>query len=536
MDAIGKIAELLKDESIHKRMAAAVVLAELKPKDASVVSALVEAAKDPSEGLAAAALAALGQIGSMKALPVMIESLSRSGDVGKEAARAVGALGEDALPAVKEYLKDAAPEVRAAVAGAVDIRGGKQSLEIALEGLRGQSWDTANRVTLALRQEIKDLKEADRKSLLKQVEKFVELKRVQEDETALRAGLKVLGFLELPDATETLLAHVSSRKATSVRAEAITALRFASAGGPTRKALRRLMELLEDADTLVARSARDTLTVLPLSPELAEDLAECTTAANPEVAFWAITRLGGMGGKVAEKALVPVASGKDRTRAQAAAKAIAALPEGEKLLAAALADADEEVGAQVLAEALQPLSKKLSRKEIAALLKAGTKDLKDSVALARRKLDPVRDADPQGWVEAIRGAAEAQVKKEPGKAEALYALLTRSPLGTPDDRYAYAKLMLARSSKDPHPKARQRDPALQELQKLATDGFPLAQTLGKEKSLDDEDRYYLGFHFAESHVPEEQGVGYDLLEALSKKGKGKLAKAAKNKLALLEGA
>jgi hypothetical protein len=96
--------------------------------------------------------------------------------------------------------------------------------------------------------------------------------------------------------------------------------------------------------------------------------------------------------------------------------------------------------------------------------------------------------------------------------------------------------MLARSSKDPHPKARQRDPALQELQKLATDGFPLAQTLGKEKSLDDEDRYYLGFHFAESHVPEEQGVGYDLLEALSKKGKGKLAKAAKNKLALLEGA
>ncbi|HEX4620615.1 MAG TPA: HEAT repeat domain-containing protein, partial [Myxococcaceae bacterium] len=136
MDAIGRIAQLLKDESIHKRMAAAVVLGELKPKDASVVSALVEAAKDPSEGLAAAALAALGQIGSMKALPVMIESLGRSGDVGKEAARAVGALGEDALPAVKEYLKDAAPEVRAAVAGAVDIRGGKQSLEIALEGLR----------------------------------------------------------------------------------------------------------------------------------------------------------------------------------------------------------------------------------------------------------------------------------------------------------------------------------------------------------------------------------------------------------------
>jgi HEAT repeat protein len=85
MDAIAQIARLLDDPSTHKKMAAAVVLGELKAKDASAVSALIKAAKDESEGVAAAALTALGQIGSTKALPVLLESLARGGDVQTEA-------------------------------------------------------------------------------------------------------------------------------------------------------------------------------------------------------------------------------------------------------------------------------------------------------------------------------------------------------------------------------------------------------------------------------------------------------------------
>jgi hypothetical protein len=203
------------------------------------------------------------------------------------------------------------------------------------------------------------------------------------------------------------------------------------------------------------------------------------------------------------------------------------------LLANALAAAEEEVGSQVLAEALQPIAKRLGKKEVTALLRAGVKDLKGAVALARRKLEPVREADPEAWATALRDGAEAAVKKDAARAETLYALLARSPVGTDMDRYALARLLLSRSPKDPHPKARQRDPAVLELQRLAGGSFPLAKTLQKDKSLNDQDRYYLGFHFAESHVPDEQSVGYDLLEALAKKGKTKIGKAAKNKLALL---
>ena len=64
---------------------------------------------------------------------------------------------------------------------------------------------------------------------------------------------------------------------------------------------------------------------------------------------------------------------------------------------------------------------------------------------------------------------------------------------------------------------------------------PVGVVASQLKTIEPEDRYYLGFHFAESHVPEEHAVGYDLLEHIARSGKGKLAKAAKNKLALLEG-
>jgi hypothetical protein len=114
-------------------------------------------------------------------------------------------------------------------------------------------------------------------------------------------------------------------------------------------------------------------------------------------------------------------------------------------------------------------------------------------------------------------------------------MLVRSPHATLDDRYAHASLLLRRSSLDPHPRARHADPALVELEKLAADGFALAAALEKDKRVGDEARYHVGFHFAEHTSPEVRAVGVSLLEGLSTKGRGKLPRAARNKLGLLRG-
>jgi len=231
MDALKRIVELLDDATPRKRIAAAVVLGELKVKDAAVVSRLIEMAKDELDAYAEAAIEALGQVQALKALPVLLDSLNRSRDVQQAAKEAIANLGEAALPELKARLADATPEARAVLSQLLPAVGGKQSFELALEGLRGQSFDAINRVTLSVRQEAREMSEAQRRVMKTQVLKFLEKKKTLEDEDVTRGAIKILGFLELPETQDELLGFLSTKHPPLVRMEAATAMRFACARG-----------------------------------------------------------------------------------------------------------------------------------------------------------------------------------------------------------------------------------------------------------------------------------------------------------------
>jgi hypothetical protein len=109
-------------------------------------------------------------------------------------------------------------------------------------------------------------------------------------------------------------------------------------------------------------------------------------------------------------------------------------------------------------------------------------------------------------------------------------LLCRTDKATDDDRYGLATLELARKSKDTRPAARAGDDALKQLSALLARGYDLATALRRDRSVELDDLFYLGFHFAEEGHP----VGEELLgEVVRKGGRAKIAKMAKNKLALV---
>lgn len=536
MDPLKRLGELLDDPTPRKRIAAAVVLGELQVRDAQVVARLVAMAKDPLEAFAEAAIEALGSIRSMKALPVLLDALGRSKSLEPLASKAIAALGEEALPEIRARLATASPETKVALSKLLPAVGGKASFEMALEGLRGQSWEAANPVALALRQESKTMSSAERRVMKTQIEKFLEKKKTLEDEVASRAAVKMLGYLELPEAEDTLLGLVGPKHLPSVRVEAITALRFALGKGASKKAMRKLIDLLSGGEALVARAARDTLTVLPADAALSPELAELCASPDTDVALWAIARLGGLASQspLAVKTLVPVARGGDRARAEAAARVLATLPGGVALLVKALAEADEETGAQVLAEAVNPLAAQLDGKQVKALLAAAQGNLRQAFAIAKRQLEPVRNRDPEAWGALLRDGAKALAKKDPARAAAISELLGQSMVATKDDRFGVLVQQLEHHALDPHPKARQRDPVLTALEKLHLEGFKVSEAVTTSKALSDEARYYVGVHFAEKTTFELKNVGAEVLEALAGKGKGKLAKAAKNKMKLLD--
>jgi hypothetical protein len=521
MDAIDRIVGLLGDESPRKRIAAAVVLGELGVKSAAVVAALSEMAREELSALAEPAIEALGKLSARSAVPVLLQALERR-DLARAASAAISALGEDALPALREKIAGASPEVRAALSGLLPaVRG---SFSMVLEGLRGQHWDAVSKLALSMRPMARTAPPAERKSMAKQAAAFV--KKAREDEPALRGAIKILGYLELPETAALLETFLSPKTDTAVRVEAITALRFALGEKPAAKPLRALMRLLEEPDILVARAARDTLTVVP--GVSTADLVRLAEAKSAELALWAIERLRTAG---AARELAALAGGAHRARAEAAVRALAVLPGAGPILVAALASVEEEAGAHALAEALERVE--LSARELSKLRAAGAASLKKSFAIGRRQLEPVRRADPQGWAELLREA----VKKtsDPARAEAISELLARSSWASPQDRFTHASLLLRRSPLDPHPRARQSDPALLELEKLAADGFSVADALAKDRAATDEARYHAGFHFAEHASAEVRAQGISLLEELAGRGRSKLARAAKNKLGLLRG-
>jgi hypothetical protein len=92
---------------------------------------------------------------------------------------------------------------------------------------------------------------------------------------------------------------------------------------------------------------------------------------------------------------------------------------------------------------------------------------------------------------------------------------------------------LAHHNLDPHPRARQRDTVLAELERLVAEHFKLGEALSRDARVTDEARYSVGVHLAEKPSYELKNQGSTLLEALAK-GRTTLGRAAKNKLALLE--
>ncbi len=540
MDPLERIAKLLDDESPRKRIAAAVVLGELKVKDQGVVARLITMAKDPIDAYAEAGVEALGSIRAVKALPVLFDSLARGKEMQLKARAAIAALGEDALPEICARLVNATPEVRAVLSSLLPAVGGRQSFEMALEGLRDQPWEAINKVALSVRQEARSMSEVERRVMKTQCEKFLAKKKSADDEPAVRGIIKILGFLELGETQDLIITYLGPKQPAAIRMEATTALRFALAKGPSKKALRRLMELLLDADPLVGRAARDSLTVLKIGSEFSAELAELCASEIGEVALWAIGHLGalavsekGAAGKLAARTLLPVARSAERARAQAASKVLAQLPGGDSLLAEALAEAEDETGAQVLADVLAPLSPAMGKKDVKRLLEAGAKNLTQHLSIARKQLEPVRAADPEAWAEVLRAKARSLQKKDPSRAEAIGQLLGRSMVATAEDRFGLVVQQLSHKSLDPHPRARQRDPALAELEKLHQEGFKISEAVSKDKKVTDEARYYVGVHFAEKAMFELKNLGAEILEGLAV-GKTKIARAAKNKLKLLQ--
>jgi HEAT repeat protein len=535
MSEVGKIVGLLKSDAIEKQIAAAIVLGELKARGPGVVEGLAALLEGGVSLLQVHALDALARVGAKKALSQIFPLLSTSNDdVRRAATRAVASVGEEVVPIIKEKMAAAGPDERRALDAALAELGGKDAFSALVKGLASSDAEAAKAAALAVRQQIKGADGNKRRSYLAEIERFLTAQKKAGSPGATAAAVKILGYLEDEKTIPLLLQYAGDEKQhASVRQEAIIAFRFAlHKDKPSAKVIDTLVKAAEAQDRTLAQTALHTLGSLQVGDDAAKRLEPLALHSDFDRARFVLELLGRIGGSEAARVLTKVLTGTtDRRYAEAAASGLSGKEDAVSALAKALLETTNPDRAWVLRNVLRPTAKKISPALRKQILEEAIERLGKGERNYEAHLDVARDADPEAVAEALRGLAARLRKKDENKSRVVLSILCKSDRATDEDRYTLASLELSRSNRDTRPASRAGDESLRLLGGLLRHGFDVARALKKDRVLELDHLYYVGFHFTEEGHP----LGEELLEEVVKKGgRAKVAKMAKNKLALAE--
>ena len=501
-----KILALLDSPAHERQIAAAIVLGEIGARDAAVIEALAAAVARGIPPVQRHALDALGHLvagsGVRRAMPAVLAGLAaRDEAVRRAAVDAAIAIGEEAIGAVRTRLAAATePLERRALEEVLGRVGGKDAFKALLASLDTPDLEAARTAALAVRQRVKETSTREKAAYLSEVTKLLKARAAASRKGAslglVSGGLKILGYLEEPAAVPTLLAFArDGKQPPAVREEAIVALRFTARGKATPVAT-ALAELAERATPELARAALYSLASLELPPAIAPRLQKIALGREPERALLAIERLAQIGGAAGADGLAAVLSStSDRGRAEAAAAALGARDDGALALGRALSTARDDERVALLARLLRPRARALSQagapsKKLARVLV--------SLAIARvgrggahgDALVPLaRELDRASTAAGLRAeAAKQRQRKNTDGALAILRLIGQSADATADDGYALASAELA---------AGRRDEALVIFGQLLERGFDLGAAVRKDRQLEPDQRYQIGFALVE---------------------------------------
>jgi HEAT repeat protein len=465
MNDLDKVAKLLESESIEKRIAAAIVLGELRARKAQ--DGLVALLESEVPVLKRHALQALTKIGLPKKLAPRLFALlaANVADVRDAARAAIASYGEEIVPTIRERLPQAAPEERRVLDAILAELGGKDAFSTLLNGLASADAEASKQAAIAMRQHVKGASARDRRSYLAETERFLAAQsKAGSPASVIAAAIKITGYLEDERATETLLAYASDAKLpASVRQEALIALRFAvgTKSGEEKKLVSALLDAAEGTDRTLATTALHTLGSMTLPSGMAKRVG--ALAVHPEIdrARFALEMLGRQTEAEATRALVNAACTLEKKRAEVAAAALGGREDAALPLAKALLETKDADRAWMLRNTLRPSAKKIPAPVRKQLLDEAMIRLGEGARGWEALLEVVRDADADGVATAVRALAQKLRKaKNDDKAAGIFSLLCRSDRATDDDRYALASLELARGPKDTRPATRNSDESL----------------------------------------------------------------------------
>jgi len=512
------------------------VLTELAPRDAAVITAMGEALKEGTQLLTRYILEAFETIGSHAAVPYVLPLLDAEDMETKlRAAAIVAKAGGECLPELKRQFEKAAPQQKRVLVDILARIHSRDAMQLVLEVLFDPDFELVKEACQAVRRHIGDAAPKDRVILHKQVVKFMGSARVKKNDRVLTSCLLVVGNIGAPGARDVLLKYTLPKQLGYIRRNALIGLKGAELNGTAANGTaKQLVKYLDEKDPTIAQLALDIIEKLALPASYDAQWKRLLNNKHAPVRQFAARRLSIADTVGHNRLMLGLLAHEDQQVSEIGASALARHKHATKLLLDALAREKNEEKAWRLAKILKPHSESIEKRDVKKFTALATRELEAGHARYDALLYFLRNIDA-GIGDGVLLDVGMKFKKAKKWAHAVDCLhqLARSESFGNDLRFELSACNLKLSPKDLAPHLRIEDQALRGFHALLGDrNFNLLDRLKKEKILDAADLYYLGFHLCEGQ-PEEEKLGRQLLEVIVQRWpKSKEAKAAKNKLKL----
>jgi hypothetical protein len=526
---VKKIARLLRDDHPPEtRAAAAVVLGELGVRDADATAELLARLADADPTARLAAVRAVGRLKVEKALPTLLEKVTRGGEEASAAAEAAARLGAKGVRGLQELMAKVAPGLRRYIAAALSTSGADAA---GLAVLLDRDPQVAAAAASALVAKIPTLSDDRRGGLAAELAAVAGDKKNPPTPAAEAQLVRVLVALHHPAAADALWDRTVPPHTHEVRAMALQAV-GGWAESPTKEQLRRLFLSAAEADFRVAAPALMILNRLPVTDKTLGSWVGLFHAPDPAARRLAIDKVGDRDTAEVADGLMAQFGHADRGVRDAARAALQRLKAGRKALVEAVLVAEGHDETWQLARAIAGFAKEVTPAARDQLADQAFAYLEVSDHRADPFLFLLREIDAGRLQERLVEKAVALRKKKKYDAALGYLkVVARDPAIGFVVRLELALCGLKVSAKELAPHARDDDPALRSLDTLLSQNPELLlKELEKAKFLDGEDLFYVGFHFAEG-TGRARAFGIDVLKRVAKAdAKSEAGKAAKNKL------
>jgi hypothetical protein len=498
--------------------------------DRGLINSLLATLQENDVELRLAAINSLGQLRADAALGPLEDFVRRGGPELEAAVTAATQLGGRGLKTMGKIMDAAPPALKSRMAAVLAKSGTGGGLVATAHALLDPDPKVVDAAARSLAAEVPSLSAAQKQALGKFLIESLQPKKGQAAKTEA-AMLRLLGTLHDAKAEDIFWTRVAAGITPEVRGAALHALGQA-AGAVTKARLERLVACAAADDFQIVAPALMILKKVPAGADNTKLWLELLDAPDVATRRFAVDRLSTAESAAAAKGLLSALNHPDSALRNEARHALLRFAKGRQALLEKLLEASSVEEAWDLARALASVAKEIAGGQRSRLLDkaAHYQDSDDRRAAPLWHL--LREVDP-GWTRnQVETKAEAlRKKKKYGQAVGYYRLLAQDPACGEDIRFELAATGLKISAHDTAVDARQADPALGQFSRLLQNpAFDLVSRVNRAKWLDEDDLFYLGFHFVEqTHRGRE--FGKQVLElVIERSPKAEVGKNARKKL------